>query len=860
MAFFHSLIANRSIASDKPRRLRRRPLRIEPLEHRQMLAGDLGFTDDLAVLSDEFDDPAAIVDWQRVNETEGWNADQLQVWNVDQTQPGRMVMQPHTVVWYENWRGPMAFKEVTGDFIFTSEIVLSDRDDVGNSDADDVPDDATFSLGGIMIRTPRPISNPATEWSPGSRQDDGINNGENYVFLSMGHGTDGQFSFEVKTTRNSRSQLELTPLGQEANTTTLRIARVGNSVITMYRLPGEEWTVHRRYSRPDMPETMQLGLVTYTDWNKASDFDPFVHNSTVLQAGINDPTPNEPFNPDLVAGFEYARFARPQLPAELSGVNLVNAATDEQLLSFLGDANVTVANEPPQIEPIADQSVVVGSEPLVVELSAVDADGDSLSYEAQVVGSLASQIMAEHNLYEMSWRDDYALNWGGHNEKWLQGDQGWYYLLPDGTLNLWSGNFESSTLLAELTIAEHDNPNRLLQAIDPDISAEVVDGQLVVTPGNQTGLFDIQVMVSDGAATDSTTFSVEVTDLVAVANTAPQIDPIANQTTVVGSDPLVIDLVATDADSNSLTFEVSVEGSLAAQIMAEHNLYEMSSRDDYALNWGGQNEKWLQGDQGWYYLLPDGTLNLWSGSFESSTLLAELSVAEYDNPDRLLQSTHPDISAEIVNGQLVITPGSQTGSFQIQVAVSDAVASDITSFNVEVTNTAPSLILADQTVTSGQTLNIQVPTVDVDGHPITYTVEVLGDQLSTLDSEHGFWSDGNYYTNYHGQNERWIRDAANRWHYLLPNGELYRWEGSFEASQLIANVGNAVYEDPARLTDPQPVPVVGTVENGLLTITTGEDYIGDVTIRVTTSDGITTMTTTFQIFVVLDEDMVSGTS
>ena len=283
---------------------------VETLQTRQLLAADAGMTDDLAPLSDEFDTSSSIAAWQRVHEVEGWNADQLQIWNVDQTQTGRMVMQPHTVVWYENWRGPMVFKEVSGDFVFTSEVVIGDRDDVGGSDADDVPDDAAFSLGGLMIRTPRDISDPAVDWSPGSQQDDGTNNGENYVFLSLGHATDGQFSFEVKTTRNSQSNLELTPLGGTANTATLRIARVGNAVLTLYQLPGQDWTVHRRFSRPDMPETMQLGLVTYSDWNKASDFDPFVHNSTVLQPGVSDPTPNEPFNPDLVVGFEYARFAQ----------------------------------------------------------------------------------------------------------------------------------------------------------------------------------------------------------------------------------------------------------------------------------------------------------------------------------------------------------------------------------------------------------------------------------------------------------------------------------------------------------------------------------------------------------------------
>ena len=64
-------------------------------------------------------------------------------------------------------------------------------------------------------------------------------------------------------------------------------------------------------------------------------------------------------------GFEYAHFARPELPGELAGVDLVNEATDQQLLSFLGDAQPPGDNTPPQWQAIADQSVVVNGEPFM---------------------------------------------------------------------------------------------------------------------------------------------------------------------------------------------------------------------------------------------------------------------------------------------------------------------------------------------------------------------------------------------------------------------------------------------------------------------------------------------------------------
>ena len=336
--------------------------------------------------------------------------------------------------------------------------------------------------------------------------DDGTNNGENFVFLSLGYGNEAyangenQFSLEVKTTRNSASDLELTALGADASVAEVQIARIGTDVFTLYRLPGEDWQVHRRFSRPDMPGTLQVGLVTYTDWEKANDFDPFYQNSNVLTPDGFDPTPGQAFNPDLVAGFDYARYVSLSVPESLSGIDLLNDATDEQLLSFLGaPANLIEAvveeNSAPTISEIADQAVLVGENQLVVDLGANDAYGDSLSFEVVVSGSLAGEIMAGHDLHTIEGVGDYALNWGGQSEKWLQGNNGWYFLLPDGSLNEWGGSFESSTQLAAFSVDVYNDPQILLTSVAPEILTEVVDGQLVITSGNETGTVEIEVVV-----------------------------------------------------------------------------------------------------------------------------------------------------------------------------------------------------------------------------------------------------------------------------------------------------------------------------------------------------------------------------
>lgn len=181
-----------------------------------------------------------------------------------------------------------------------------------------------------MLRAPRHIT-PAT-WAPG---------GEDYVFLSIGYGTGAaQFQYEDKTTDNSNSTLILSPAPGPSST--LQLARIGAYVIALRQAPGGSWLVHRRFHRSDLPDTLQGGLVTYTDWTKCAPFDPWVHNQIVLDPPlppwVTDPRPDIPYTPDLRTTFDYARFARVHLLPELVGVDLTNPTLvpDAVLLSFLG--------------------------------------------------------------------------------------------------------------------------------------------------------------------------------------------------------------------------------------------------------------------------------------------------------------------------------------------------------------------------------------------------------------------------------------------------------------------------------------------------------------------------------------------
>ncbi|MFK7777045.1 MAG: hypothetical protein QM501_02830, partial [Gimesia sp.] len=99
----------------------------ETLETRQLLAAD-----DLTDLGDDFEDATTLLNWQRIYQTEGWNANQLETWDINNTQAGRMVLTPYTTGWYESYRGPLVYKEITGDFVMTTQVNISDRDDIGD--------------------------------------------------------------------------------------------------------------------------------------------------------------------------------------------------------------------------------------------------------------------------------------------------------------------------------------------------------------------------------------------------------------------------------------------------------------------------------------------------------------------------------------------------------------------------------------------------------------------------------------------------------------------------------------------------------------------------------------------------------
>lgn len=330
--------------------------------------------DGIAPLSDEFDDASRLSEWLRNDTVEGWNADKLEVWNIDTARAGHMRLVPYASSWYQDFTGAYAFKEVTGDFIVTTRLDVVNRAGSGRPNAD-------FSLAGLMVRAPRGIAAAAAQPDPGPGTvlpwpppDDGAPNHyatdwqpgtENYIFLSFGYADTGltqpdganpaRWHYEVKTTENGTSDLYPRTHGVPENepNATLQIVRRGSTFVLLRRHGDGPWIVENRFERTDLPATLQVGLTTYTDWSTISagwDFsDPEIpyHQNRIANAGIG--------NPDLVADVDYFRLRRPDpsLTAEqLQAVAVtgphgpVQTLAGSPVAASLGDA----ANEP-HVEP-----------------------------------------------------------------------------------------------------------------------------------------------------------------------------------------------------------------------------------------------------------------------------------------------------------------------------------------------------------------------------------------------------------------------------------------------------------------------------------------------------------------------------
>ncbi len=237
---------------------------------------------DLRSLSTRFDRPEALQGWQEF-QVQGW----VPKWEPPKVENGRLVLRPKSSGWFEDNTAGHLYREVTGDFIVTTRIkVVGTRTPVPQR---------SFSLAGLFIREPRTFTK--TTWTPKN---------ENWLFFSAGTAFPaGRSQFEIKSTYNSLSTLKISEAKE--GWMRLRIARSGELFTLLYQEEGSpEWKVLDQFIRPDLPETLHVGLTAYADYDSVAPIYPDYQRYNEQGA----PTQNA----DLIAYIESIDFRRPSTP------------------------------------------------------------------------------------------------------------------------------------------------------------------------------------------------------------------------------------------------------------------------------------------------------------------------------------------------------------------------------------------------------------------------------------------------------------------------------------------------------------------------------------------------------------------
>lgn len=94
-------------------------------------------------------------------------------------------------------------------------------------------------------------------------------------------------------------------------------------------------------------------------------------------------------------------------------------------------------------------------------------DGNTGNSGGGDTGDLAQKAIEVDTQHDLEAAEDDYLDWGGRNEKWMVGNQGWYFMTPDGSFYQWDGSNEATgTLLATFDSQFYSDTSLLFNAAD----------------------------------------------------------------------------------------------------------------------------------------------------------------------------------------------------------------------------------------------------------------------------------------------------------------------------------------------------------------------------------------------------------
>lgn len=536
---------------------------------------------------------------------------------------------------------------------------------------------------------------------------------------------------------------------------------------------------------------------------------------------------------------------------------------------------------PPTLAPIPDQTLPVGST-IVVPLDAASPTGRAITftYTQVYIPALAYQLDQLHNF---NYLGSYYQNGSGLNERWIIGANSvWYAILPSGEVRRWTGSvgdmMTSANLVATLDPSYWTDPSKLWNApyagMPPAVFSLSGNNLSIRSPSYWLGAYTVIITASDGLYSVRQSFKVNQVP----ANAPPLLGPIANQTMAHAQDKLTLNLTATDADKDPITFSAQVLPINGTEPAVGLALQGNQLTINPAITLVGRFTVQVAASDGKASAATTFTVTVTNtdpalGAISDQTLShgqdatvalkasdADGDVLTYAARALPVNGQSPALSVVVEGNQVTVHPTQPlVGTFAIEATVSDGAASATRTFNLTFTNAAPTLAaVSPQTMAKGQTsATLTLSAADADGDALTFQAQVRTPDatLYQLDQTYGFQpSSANYYYNLLGYNEKWLIGKNNIWYVLLPTGKLHRWNLSMAqtltAANLIATVDPSVSTEPRLLWNAQPpvTPALTIAWNGnQMTIQRPATLTGVFFMDVIVSDGLATQKRTIQL-------------
>ena len=272
-------------------------------------------------------------------------------------------------------------------------------------------------------------------------------------------------------------------------------------------------------------------------------------------------------------------------------------------------------------------------------------------------------------------------NWGGLGEKWLFGDDGWYFITPVGDLFEWDGSPRTALtgrFIASLDSRFYDTPSLLTDAEESGRIAVSVETDQIVTDINYgnvptgtvegrkfhdadaDGRRDITEPWLNGWTIDLRDADGNIIQTVITGDVDRdgdgQIDPATESGWYQFTNLLPNEYTVTERDQPLWTATGATDAFAEDAYLLNQQLQFRVPQRDF-LNWGGLNEKWLWGrGAGWHFVTPDGSIFEWDGSPAGSLtgrLIASFDATYYEDLTLIHDARVPVSYTVTVNGDTV---------------------------------------------------------------------------------------------------------------------------------------------------------------------------------------------------------------